>query len=90
MTILEAATRFVDVARRLGHSVKIKHLQPRDEVKYAFCDHAKAKRDLGFQDATDFESLVGDMFRWAAAQSPRPVKLMHYEIEKNMYDFWKK
>ena len=89
-SIIDAARRFVSVAATLGHSAEVVHLEPRDEVQVAYCDHAKAKRDLGFEDGTDFDDLVRKMFVWASEQPQRPVKLMTYEIQKNMYDFWKK
>jgi UDP-glucose 4-epimerase len=66
------------------------HLEPRDEVKVAYCDHSKAKKLLGFHDGTDLEVLLSKMLLWAREQPARPVKLMNYELEKNMYDFWKK
>jgi UDP-glucose 4-epimerase len=90
MTIADAASRFRRVAAKLGHDVAIVHLEPRDEVQHAYCDHTKAKRDLGFVDDTDFEDLVEKMFVWAKEQPPRPVKMMKYEVAKGMYDFWKK
>lgn len=89
-TIIEAANRFKEVAIKRGYKVSISHLQPRDEVKTAYCDHAKAKKVLNFKDETNFEELVDKMVTWAQSQPNRPVKLMDYEIEKNMYDFWKK
>jgi hypothetical protein len=30
------------------------------------------------------------MFEWAMKQKPNPIRDMDYEIEKNMYSFWKK
>jgi UDP-glucose 4-epimerase len=90
MTILEAAARFRHVASKMGHDARIVQLESRDEVRHAYCDHSKAKRDLGFVDDTDFEDLVEKMFVWAKGQPPRPVKMMNYEITKGMYDFWKK
>jgi UDP-glucose 4-epimerase len=89
-TIIEAAKRFKKVADDRGRNVSIVHLQPRDEVKVAYCDHAKAKSVLGFSDDTNFEELINNMFSWAEDQPSRHVKLMEYEVEKNMYDFWKK
>jgi len=89
-TILEVAKRFVNVANRHGYDPKIVHLEPRDEVKVAYCDHSKAKKLLGFHDGTDLEVLLSKMLLWAREQPARPVKLMNYELEKNMYDFWKK
>ena len=89
MSILEAANRFCSVAQRLGHKTNIVHLEPRNEVQEAYCDHSKAKEQLGFKDETNFEELIEEMFVWAAKQPPRPVKMMNYEIEKKMYTFWK-
>jgi len=89
ITILEAATKFCHVANSLGYPTSIVHLEPRDEVHEAYCDHTKAKNDLGFKDETNFEDLIGQMFSWAEKQPQRPVKNMKYEIEKKMYSFWK-
>jgi len=89
VTILEAANKFSSVANRLGYATSIVHLEPRDEVKLAFCDHSKAKEQLGFKDETDFEDLIEKMFLWAAEQPQRPVKMMDYEVQKKMYSFWR-
>jgi len=67
-----------------------KYLEARNEVHTAYCDHSKAKRMLGFSDNTNLENLVKDMFTWATEQPVREVKMMPYEIEKNMYSYWKK
>jgi len=90
MTILEAANRFCSVANKLGYNTSLVHLEARDEVKLAYCDHSKAKKDLGFKDETDFNDLIEKMFVWATSQPNRTVKMMNYEIEKKMYSFWKK
>jgi len=90
MTLLEAANRFCNVARSLGYQPSIVHLEPRNEIHQSYCDHSKAKEQLGFRDDTDFESLIAEMFVWAKGQPQRPVKMMNYEIEKNLYSFWKK
>lgn len=89
VTILEAATKFCSVASKLGYETKIVHLEPRDEVNVAYCDHSKAKEQLGFKDETDFEDLIEKMFVWAAKQPQRPVKMMNYEINKKMYSYWR-
>ena len=89
ITILEAANRLCSVARKLGYSTNIVHLEPRDEVKLAYCDHSKAREQLGFIDNTDFEELVENMFLWAASQPKREVKMIKYEVEKKLYSFWK-
>ena len=88
-TILDAAERFRIVACGRGLPSTIVHLEPRDEVRVAYCDHTKAKTQLDFKDDTDFLDLVNRMFHWAAAQPPRPVKMMQYEIDKKMYEYWR-
>jgi len=89
-TIIDAAKKFKSVMMSRDYNPEIVHLEPRDEVMVAYCDHKKAKEVLGFKDETNFEELVDKMFTWALQQPTRPVKMMNYEIEKNMYSFWKK
>lgn len=89
-TIIEAANRFITVAKKHGYAPQIKHLAPRDEVKVAYCNHDKAKMKLGFRDDTELESLLEKMLLWAKDQPQRPVRTMEYELDKNMYDYWKK
>lgn len=88
-TILSAAHAFMDVARRRGHNPNIVHLDPRDEVRSAFCDHTKAKTLLSFSDGTDFSRLVDEMIGWAECQPTRAVRRMPYEVDKNMYSYWR-
>lgn len=89
-TINEAADTVIDVAKELGISASKVHLEKRNEVHTAYCDHAKAHRLLDFKDDTDLRETTLKMFKWALEQPNRPMKTMDYEIEKNMYSFWKK
>lgn len=89
ISILEAAQKFCIVAESLGYKPGIVHLEPRNEVQVAYCDHSKAKQQLGFKDETSFETLIVEMFSWAKSQTNHPVKIMKYEIDKKMYSFWK-
>ncbi len=77
------------IGEELGYSPTIKHVAGRHEVKDAYCNHDKAKNFLGFKDDTNIEKTIRDMFIWASQQPKREVKIMNYEIHKNMYDFWK-
>ena len=90
VSIAEAASRFQSVAKQNGFDTAIMHLEPRDEVIFAYCDHTKAKQMLDFKDDTHFENLVDKMIKWSLKQPVRSVKVMDYEIEKKMYSFWKK
>lgn len=88
-TINQAAHTVAKVARELGYSPTIVHREPRHEVRYAFCDHFKAKERLGFNDKTNLEETVREMFTWAKEQPDRPVKVLPYELDKGMYSYWK-
>lgn len=88
--ILDAANLLIKVAKKHGFNGTLKHLEPRHEVKVAYCNHDKAKRLLDFKDNTDLEKVMDDMFSWALTQPDRPIKMMDYEIDKGMYSFWKK
>ena len=89
-TINEAASLVASVAREFGHTPGITHLEKRNEVHTAYSDHAKAKELLGFQDDTNLEDTIREMFTWAEYQQDHDVKYFDYEIEKGLYSFWKK
>jgi UDP-glucose 4-epimerase len=88
-TINEACDLVIDVATEFGINATKVHLEKRNEVHSAYCDHSKARELLGFEDKTDLRETIKSMFLWAQRQPDRPIKNMQYEIEKNMYSFWK-
>lgn len=88
--IIDAAKLLQKVAKERGYVSDIRYLESRHEPKVAYCDHTKAKKHLNFEDNTDLEKIMYDMFNWALTQPNREVKHMDYEIEKGMYSFWKK
>ncbi len=89
-SINEAASLLMSVSEEFGYEPAKVHLEPRNEVHTAYCDHDLAKRDLDFEDNTDLRKTMREMFQWALSQPERPIKDMEYEIEKNMYSFWRK
>lgn len=89
-SINEAANLVIEVASSFGIEATKVHLEKRNEVHSAYCDHTKAKDLLGFKDETNLKETITEMFDWARKQPNRPMKMMNYEIEKNMYSFWKK
>jgi UDP-glucose 4-epimerase len=89
VTLIDMAKLVQSIARKRGIIQTIIHTEPRHEVVAAWCDHAKAKDRLDFQDSTDLESLVNEMFDWAISQPSRPVKNMPYEHTRGLYSFWK-
>lgn len=85
----EVANILKDISKKFNFNPKIEHLEARNEVKFAFSSHDKAKKLLEFNDATDLPETIEQMFKWAMKQPMREVKLMPYEINKNMYSYWK-
>lgn len=88
-TILEVANKVKSIAGKYGYNTDITHLEPRHEVKHAYCDHTKAKDELEFVDDTDIDVLIEDMFVWAMKQPQREVKKVEYEIVDKIYSYWK-
>ena len=84
-----AADLVVKVAKSYGYSPTVKHAEGRHEVKHAFSNHDKAKKDLNFEDKTDLEELIVNMFKWAEEEPRRPIKKIDYEINKSLYSYWK-
>jgi hypothetical protein len=71
------------------YNVCIEHGEARHEAKHAHCDHTKAKQYLNFTDQTNLYELTEKMFVWAMTEPNRDLKIMNYEIEKNLYSYWK-
>lgn len=88
-TLLETAHLVKKCAKNFGFNPDIVHLEPRHEAKYAFSNHDKAKKLLHFEDHTDLEATINNMFKWALTQPNHEVKTMPYETSKNIYAFWK-
>jgi len=89
-TIFEAAKITQKVAAKFGYNSEIVHLEPRNEVKEAFPNHDKAKRDLEFVDNTDLELMIIELFWWALHEPNREVKYADYEVSKGLYSYWRK
>jgi UDP-glucose 4-epimerase len=88
-TIKECAEIVKSVSNKHGYKPKINFLEKRNEVLNAYCDHSKIKEIMGFEDKTNLQQCIEEMFIWALKQPKREIKLMEYEIKKNIYNFWK-
>jgi len=88
-SINEAANMVKEIAQEYGYYPELEYLEKRDEVHTAYCDHTKAKTLLHFDDKTDLKCTIRQMFAWALHQPQKPIRKMNYEIEKNLYSFWK-
>jgi UDP-glucose 4-epimerase len=88
-SLLEAAYAIRDVANKYNIWPTIEFAEARHEVKNAWCTHHKAKACLGFKDDTNLIDTFESMFLWAREQPVRHIRKMNYEIEKQLYSFWK-
>ncbi|MFZ2150431.1 MAG: NAD-dependent epimerase/dehydratase family protein [Candidatus Absconditicoccaceae bacterium] len=88
--IIDVANIVKNIGKSKGYETDIIHYEARHEVKDAYSDHTKAKKILNFNDETNIDELIKKMFDWALTQPDRPTKIMDYEIEKNIYSYWKK
>lgn len=85
-TVDELAKTFIEIAGR----GEVQYLEPRHEVKIAYSDVTKAKRELGYEEKTDLKTGIARMWEWAQAQPRRPVKTFeNIEVTKGLYSFWK-
>lgn len=89
VSIKEAANLVLKVAKKFNFQNEIIYLEPRREVKYAYSDHAKANEKLNFKDETDLEKIITEMFETAIKQKPKKIKKINYEINKNIYSYWR-
>lgn len=88
ITILDAANLVKEVT---GIDTGTVHLQPRHEVRTAWCDHSKLRNELGFQSTITIKEMFTKMWNWAKTQPNRPIKTFeNIELEVGLYDFWKK
>ena len=86
VTINQLADMVIDVA---GKGEKV-HLEPRHEVKLAYCDHERVQRIMGFEPKTSLRDGMKAMWDWAQGQPNREVKKWEsYELEVGLYDYWK-
>jgi UDP-glucose 4-epimerase len=68
----------------------IRHHPRREEVKHAFSDHSKVRGVFGRGEATDLETGVQRMVRWAREHGPRTSgRFEHIEIERNLPSAWR-
>jgi len=74
----------------IGDAHKI-YKEPRHEVKDAYPTWEKSMDLIDHKFKTDLKSGLTKMWEWAKRQPPKNRKFWEsYEIEKGMYDFWKK
>lgn len=87
-TILDS---YYTLSKVSGTNIEPKFLQARHEAKYAWSTWEKSQDLLDFTHKIDLEEGLTKMWNWALKQPKRDRKSWdEYELEKGLYDFWKK
>lgn len=98
--LIDIANYICEYAKTNGYHTWIEHKEQRHEVKYAYCDHTKAKTILEFKDETNIYTTINEMFHWAKAwieqlkqqnkyEQISKMRIMNYEITDKIYEYWK-
>ena len=87
--LADVANIILKVGKNFGYNGNIINLEARNDVKSAHCNHNKVIRLLNFEDNTDLELVIKEMFEWILSQPIRKVNKINYEVNKNIYSYWK-
>ena len=88
-TLNKVANIVGTIANNFSYDPTIKYVEQRHEVKNAYSNHDKAKKELDFEDKTNIKETIKEMFEWAILQPHREIKQVKYELDKGMYSYWK-
>jgi UDP-glucose 4-epimerase len=79
------------VAVTMGSDVKVRHLETRKEVKFAFSDHSKAERIFGKRNKISLKDGIARMADWVKVHGARESSVFKdIEIMKNLPPSWAK
>lgn len=77
------------VAEAMGSPCRVKHLEPRNEVKVAFSDHSKAEQIFGKRNKLPLQEGIQRMAEWAKGHGARASGVFKdIEIRKNLPPSW--
>jgi UDP-glucose 4-epimerase len=77
------------VANAMGKECRITHLDPRNEVKIAFSDHARAENVFGTRDKVSLEDGIRSMTAWVKDHGSRESNVFEeIEIPRNLPPSW--
>ena len=78
------------VKKAMGVDVPVEHLAPRNEVKFAWSDHARLRDALGYAPGISLEEGVARTAAWVGRHGARKSKSFGtLEIEKNLPPSWR-
>jgi UDP-glucose 4-epimerase len=77
------------VARAMGGECRVRHLEPRNEVKLAFSDHGKCDGVFGRRQKVSLEEGIRKMAEWVKAHGARESGVFKdIEIRRNLPPSW--
>lgn len=77
------------VAATMETECRVTHLEPRNEVKFAFSDHSKMEAVFGKREKTPLEKGIRQMADWVSAHGARASSVFKdIEILKNLPPSW--
>lgn len=77
------------IAKSLGVTPNIKHLDARNEVKFAYSDHTKIERVFGKREKVSLEQGIQAMSDWVRNHGARPSSIFEgIEVMKNLPPSW--
>ena len=77
------------VARAMGVSPNVKHLEARNELKHAFSSHKRVEDVFGYKPEFTLEAGLANMANWARRAGSRESRFFgEIEIAKNMPASW--
>lgn len=84
-----------ELIMKITSTNKVVHLEPRHEVKHAWSSFQKSVDILGYAETVTLEDGLKDMWEWSkvnfAKNANRQLKYFNeYELDKDIYSFWKK
>jgi len=86
-SIKDACSTLINVT---GTKLRPIHLEPRHEVKHAWCTWDKSVKLLDFKHNIDLEEGLTKMWDWAKDQPKRKRFIWpNYELDKGIYKFWR-
>lgn len=81
----------VELVKKITGKESVVYLEKRHEVKHAWSSYEKSEKILDYKEFTTFESGLKLMWEWAKGQKKRDRKYWeNYELDRNIYSYWKK
>jgi UDP-glucose 4-epimerase len=78
-----------EVAKAMGRSLEIRHVEEREEVKHAYCSHKKIYDVFQCNTTYNFKKGLENMAVWAKRHGSRKSKRFRsIEIQKNLPGVW--